>query len=184
MDYTIFSVSTDVNACDCTRTDTRKRVCTECSLWKKNPLPHWWIDPASAACRSDVPPTELHPHPSVQQQQREVYVSLFFSFLLLLVPACSPSRDGDVAVYVLEINQPSLSTPFHSVLVSVSVFMALSTVFHSIKFSSQLSVFSLCSSGLVSALLVLSTLYLFTKVSLSPDVILCGWLGLKHQLTN
>ena len=42
------------------------------------------------------------------------------------VPAGSPSRGGDVAVY---INQPSLPTPFHSVLVSVSVFMALSTVF-------------------------------------------------------
>ena len=52
------------------------------------------------------------------------------------------------------------------------------------KFSRQLSVFSLCSSGLISALLVLSTIYLFMKVSLSPDIILCGWLVLKHQLTN
>ena len=25
--------------------------------------------------------------------------------------------------------------------------------------------------------------YLFVKVSLSPDIILCGWVGLKHQLT-
>ena len=41
---------------------------------------------------------------------------------------------GDVAVYVFDINQPSLPTPFYSVLLSVSVFMALSTVFHSIKF--------------------------------------------------
>ena len=40
---------------------------------------------------------------------------------------------GDVAVYVPDINQPSLPTPFYSVLVSVSVFMALSTVFHSIN---------------------------------------------------
>ena len=46
------------------------------------------------------------------------------------------------------------------------------------KFSQQLSVFSLCSSGLISALLVLSTIYLFMKVSFSPDIILC------HQLTN
>ena len=45
----------------------------------------------------------------------------------------SPSRGGDVAVYVLDINQPSLPTPFYSVLVSVSVFMDLSTVFHSIN---------------------------------------------------
>ena len=49
------------------------------------------------------------------------------------VPAGSPSRGGDVAVNVFDINQPSLPTPFHSVLVSVSVFMALSTVFHSIN---------------------------------------------------
>ena len=49
------------------------------------------------------------------------------------VPAGSPSRGGDVAVYVFDINQPSLPTPFYSVLVSISVFMARSTVFHSIN---------------------------------------------------
>ena len=48
------------------------------------------------------------------------------------VPADSPSRGGDVTVYVCDINQPSLPTPFYSVLVSTSVLMALSTVFHSI----------------------------------------------------
>ena len=42
------------------------------------------------------------------------------------------------------------------------------------KFSRQLSAFSLCSSGLFSALLVLSSIYLSMKVSFSPDVILCG----------
>ena len=36
----------------------------------------------------------------------------------------------------------------------------------------------------ISALLVFSTIYLFVKVSLSPDIFRCGWLGLKHQLTN
>ena len=49
-----------------------------------------------------------------------------------IVPAGSPSRGGDVTVYVVDINQPSLPTPFYSVLASVSVFMTLSTVFHSI----------------------------------------------------
>ena len=44
----------------------------------------------------------------------------------------SPSRGGDVAVYIFDMNQPSLLTHFYSLLVSVSVFMALSTVFHSI----------------------------------------------------
>ena len=98
-----------------------------------------------------------------------------------------------------DINQPSLPTPFYSALVSISLFKALSTVFHSInspttlpfltlflwsqlcligpfnyisfhKFSRRLSAFSLCSSGLIFASLVLSTLYLFMKVSLSPDI--------------
>ena len=45
----------------------------------------------------------------------------------------SPLCGGDVAVYIFDINQPSLPTPFYSALVSVSVFMALSTVFHSIN---------------------------------------------------
>ena len=51
------------------------------------------------------------------------------------------SHGGDVAVYVFDINQLSLLTPFYSVLVSISVCMALSTVFHSINSpnNSQLS---------------------------------------------
>ena len=56
--------------------------------------------------------------------------------------------------------------------------MALSTLISFQKFSRQLFAFSLCCSGLNSALLVLSTIYLFIKVTLSPDIILCGWLGL------
>ena len=47
-------------------------------------------------------------------------------------PAGSLSRGGVVAVYVLDITQPSCPLLF-SVLVSVSVFMTLSTVFHSIN---------------------------------------------------
>ena len=55
----------------------------------------------------------------------------------------------------------------------VSAFMALSTVFHSLN-SPDNSSFSDCSSGLISAVLVLSTTCLFMKVSLSPDIILRG----------
>ena len=44
--------------------------------------------------------------------------------VLLVVPASSFSRGGDVALDVFDINQPSLPTPFYSVLVSFSVFMA------------------------------------------------------------
>ena len=50
-----------------------------------------------------------------------------------VVPTGSPSCGGDVAVYVFEINQPSLPTPLYSALVSISVFMARSTVFPSIN---------------------------------------------------
>ena len=50
------------------------------------------------------------------------------------VSAGSPSRGGYVTVYVFDINQPSLPTPFYSVLVSISVFMVLSNVFHSINY--------------------------------------------------
>ena len=62
---------------------------------------------------------------------------LFTDLSLLPVsdPTGSPSRGGDIMVYVFDINQPSLPTPFNSVLVSVSVFMALSTLFQSINSS-------------------------------------------------
>ena len=61
-------------------------------------------------------------------------VDLYFS-AIIGVPAGSPSRGGggDVAVYVFDINQPSLHTPFYSVLVCISVFLVPSTVFHSIN---------------------------------------------------
>ena len=52
---------------------------------------------------------------------------------LSLVPTGSPSCGGDVAFYVFDINQPSVPTSFYSFLVSISVFMALPTEFHSIK---------------------------------------------------
>ena len=68
----------------------------------------------------------------------------------------SPSHGGVVAISVFGVNQLSLPTLFDSVLFSISVFMALSTVLH--KFSQEVSAFSLCSSGLISALVVLSTI--------------------------
>ena len=40
---------------------------------------------------------------------------------------------GDVVVYVKDINHLSLPTPFYSVLVFISVFLTLSTVFYSIN---------------------------------------------------
>ena len=51
-----------------------------------------------------------------------------------VVPAGSSSCGGDVMVQFLDINKLSLPTPFfYSVLVSISVFMDLSTVSHSMN---------------------------------------------------
>ena len=86
--------------------------------------------------------------------------------ILLSVPAGSPSRGGDVKVYVLDINQPCLPTPFTLFLylfLSYGPFTCISFK----KISRQLSVFSLCSPSLISASLVLSTIYIFLKVSLN-----------------
>ena len=72
----------------------------------------------------------------------------------------------------------------HSFLFCSSVYFFLYDPFNWVsfhKFSRQFAALSLCSSGLLSALSVLSTVYLFVKISFSP---FCGWLGLKHQLTK
>ena len=104
--------------------------------------------------------------------------SIFPSVFLSLLPV--PAWWGCFGLFLT--NQPNLPTPFYSVLVSISVFMAVSTVFHSIN-SPKNSALSHCFSSLISASLVLSTIYLFVKVSFSPDIIFCGWLGLKHQIS-
>ena len=104
------------------------------------------------------------------------------------VPAGSPSRGGDVAVYVFDVNQPCLPIPFYSVRVSTSVFMAMSTVFHSMNSPEN----SLLSHSVLPVLFMPYSSHwsfqLYTslwnwKSHFSPDKILCGWLGLKHQLS-
>ena len=107
---------------------------------------------------------------------------LFFS---KYVPAGSPSRCGDVVVYVFGVNQESLPTPFYSLLASISVFMALSAVFHSKNSPDN----SLLSHTVLpdfflphwSFLIIYTYIFLyeihtyfFMKVSFSPDIILCG----------
>ena len=54
-------------------------------------------------------------------------------FTVVRVPTGSPSRGGYVTVCVSDIHHPSSPTPFYSVLVPISVFIALSTVFPSIN---------------------------------------------------
>ena len=58
---------------------------------------------------------------------------LFHFLSLFVVSTGSPSCGGRVAVHVFDKNQPSLPIPVYSVLVSISVFLTLSTVFHSIN---------------------------------------------------
>ena len=99
------------------------------------------------------------------------------------VPASSPSCGGEVTVYVW--HKPTELA--HSFIFCSCVYYCLYGPFNCISFHQfyqQLSVFWLCSSGLMFALLVLSILYLFMKVSFSPDIIPSGRLGSKHQLTN
>ena len=94
------------------------------------------------------------------------YHQVMSAFLILtvtfpgpVVSAGSPARGGDVAVYVFEINQSSLSTLFYSIPLSISVFMTLSTVFQSMN-NPDNSLLSHCSSCLIFALLVFSIISL------------------------
>ena len=88
-----------------------------------------------------------------------------------MVPAGSPARGGDVTIYVYDVTQPSLPTPFYSVLVRISVFMALSTVFHSINAPDN----SPFSQSVLPVLFLpyrsFQLVCLFMKVSFSPDII-------------
>ena len=123
--------------------------------------------PYMSRCRNH----QCHHH----QYRSQAYRCVFFS----VSTAGSPSRAGGVVVNVFKTNKPSL--PMHSFFkyffYSVFVSLCLCGPFNCISFhkcSRQLPVFSLCSSGLISALLVLSTIYLFKKISLSHDINLCG----------
>ena len=104
-----------------------------------------------------------------------------------LSPSAQSSRAHHYVVGMLrsvfDINQPSLPTPFIYVLVSVSVFMALSTVFHSIN-SPDNSPFSHPVLPVLSLPYRSFQLYISVTVSVSPDIIPSGRLGSKHQFTN
>ena len=90
--------------------------------------------------------------------------------------------------HVVRMLRHKLTELAHSFLFCCCVYFFLYGSFNCVSFhklSKQLSMFSLCSSGFISELQVLSIIiYLFIKVSFSPDIIPSGWLGLKHQWTN
>ena len=95
------------------------------------------ICPGMAKCKCSIPAR----HRNICQWLRPLNYCTLFDVLVLLdpdmtfaddtvfntsslsvcVPTGSPSCGGDVMVYVININQLSLPTPFYSVLVSVSV---------------------------------------------------------------
>ena len=90
-----------------------------------------------------------------------------------VVLAGSPSRGGDVTVYLCDITQPSLPTRFtlfSCLFLSLCPFQ-LYISFH--KSSRQLSALSLCSSVLIPALLSVQ-LRISIKVFFSPNIILCA----------
>ena len=100
-----------------------------------------------------------------------VYSQLFY--IPYLVPAGSPSRNGDVAVCVLTWTNRSCPLLF---ILSLCLFLSLWPFqLYFIPLILLTAVFSLCSFSPISALLVLSSVYLFMKVSFSPDVIHYGW---------
>ena len=103
------------------------------------------------------------------------------TFVAVNVP--TGSRGGDVAVYVFDVNQPSLPTPFHSVLVSISAFMALSTVFHSINSPTTLHFLTSFLRSYFCLIGPFNYISLYESL-LQPRYNTCGCLGLKHQLTN
>ena len=77
-----------------------------------------------------------------------------------------------------DINQLSLPTPFYSVLKSICLYGPFNCIsFH--KSSRQFSTFSLCSSGLISTLLTLSTIHLSVKKLPQPWYNPLWLIGLK-----
>ena len=100
------------------------------------------------------------------------------TFALYTFASCTSPRAHLHVVGMLQfmsdINQQNLPTLFYFVLVSTSIVMALSTVFHSMNSPDNSPFSRFCYSGLISALLVLYTICLFTKVSFSPDIIPSG----------
>ena len=98
------------------------------------------------------------------------------------VPVDWLSSGGDVLDYANDINQSSLPTPF---LFCSCVYFSLYGRFNCIsfhQFSRQLSAFRSVLSVLI--LPYWSCQLAIFLVSLSPNIIRCGWLGLTHQLTK
>ena len=71
----------------------------------------------------------------LNSKDRQASYIIHLSRLLLDWPPRAHLHVVEMLRFMSGISQPSLPTPFHSVLASIYVFMALSTVFHSINSS-------------------------------------------------
>ena len=118
-------------------------------------------------------------HPALTFPERcaaRLAIIILYPKILLYIEG-SPRAHLHVAEtlrFTSDINQPSLPTPFCSLLVSMSVFIALSTVFHSIN-SPNNSPFSDSVLPVVSLPYRSFQLYNYSiKVSFSPDIIHSG----------
>ena len=116
----------------CTVYGHLKGVCTESWLCEKNLLPHRGIEPASTACRSDALPAELHPTGKMVHTSLSTHDWTYKNIPRKRSPRAQLHVVGMLR-FMSVTNQPSLPIPFDSLLVSISVFMALSTVFNSIN---------------------------------------------------
>ena len=99
--------------------------------------------------------------PAVETVSYEIYVLITVKFYCCCVLWSPPAYLHVVGMlrFMSDINSPSSPTPFYSVIMSISVLMALSTVISFHNFSRQLSRFLTLFFRSFSALLVLSTLY-------------------------
>ena len=80
----------------------------------------------------------LTPPPVIRIYPHEVISSLLRHYSLSATFLNNSSPQAHLHVvgmlrFMFDINQPNLPAPFYSVLMSISVFMAFSTVFHSIN---------------------------------------------------
>ena len=128
--------------------------------------------------------TLMWDHISFEAAFSDTYPSCFSANEPVTEDRPSLMHDWDFRVFVVDINQRSLPTLLFHSCVCFCLYHGPFSCFSFYKFPWQLSVFLGCSSGLTSAVLVFSTICLFMKVSLSPYIIFCGWLGLKQKLTN
>ena len=94
-------------------------------------LPNVDFEKVSSAGLTDCDPTYLR---LARYSISRILFLCLLSFSQMVMPQVEVATMVGMSWFMSDINQPSLPTPFYSVLVFISVFMALSTVFHSINF--------------------------------------------------